>query len=58
MVSATVSKGLAEKAKKHNEKVGSVKTKRTSTRTLIAVFKRGVGAYNTNPSSVSRQSRR
>lgn len=52
MVSATVRKGLAEKAKKHNEKVGSAKTKRTSTRTLIAVFRRGVGAYNTNPSSV------
>lgn len=51
-VSASVRKGLAEKAKKHNEKVGTAKTKRTSTRTLIAVFKRGVGAYNTNPSSV------
>ena len=37
-VSASVKKGLAEKAKKHNEKVGNAKTKRTSTRTLIAVF--------------------
>ena len=51
-VSASVRKGLAEKAKKHNEKVGTAKTKRTSTRTLTAVFIRGVGAYNTNPSSV------
>jgi hypothetical protein len=51
-ISDSVRKGLSEKAKKHNEKVGTAKTKRTSTRTLIAVFKRGVGAYNTNPSSV------
>ena len=50
-VSATVKKALAEKAKKHNEKYDSA-TKKTSTRTLVAVFKRGVGAYNTNPSSV------
>ena len=50
-VSASVRKTLAEKAKKHNEKYDSP-TKRTSTRTLIAVFRRGVGAYQTNPQSV------
>ena len=43
---------LAKKAKDHNEKVGDVKSKRTSTRTLISVFNRGVGAYHTNPQSV------
>lgn len=50
-VSASVRKALAEKAKKHNEKHDAA-SKRTSTRTLVAVFKRGVGAYNTNPGSV------
>lgn len=50
-VSASVKKALAEKAKKHNEK-HTAASKRTSTRTLIAVFRRGVGAYNTNPQSV------
>lgn len=44
--------GLANKAKEHNEKVGDVKSKRTNTRTLVAVFRRGVGAYYTNPESV------
>ena len=51
-VSATVRKTLSEKAKEHNEKVGDAKTKRTTTRTLVAVFERGVGAYQTNPQSV------
>ena len=50
--SASVKKTLKEKAEKHNAKVGSVKSKRTSVRTLSAVFDRGVGAYNTNPGSV------
>jgi hypothetical protein len=50
-ISASVKKALAEKAKKHNEK-HTAASKRTSTRTLIAVFRRGVGAYNTNPQSV------
>lgn len=50
-VSESVKKSLAEKAKVHNEK-HTAASKRTSTRTLIAVFRRGVGAYNTNPQSV------
>ena len=50
--SASVKKTLKEKAEKHNAKVGNVKSKRTSVRTLSAVFDRGVGAYNTNPGSV------
>lgn len=51
-VSAAVRKGLKKKVEDHNEKVGNDKTKRTNLRTLIAVFRRGVGAYNTNPGSV------
>ena len=51
-VSAGVRKTLKKKAEDHNEKVGNAKTKRTTTRTLVAVFERGVGAYQTNPQSV------
>ena len=51
-VSAKVRKGLQNKVDKHNEKFGDNKTKRVTLRMLIAVFKRGVGAYNTNPQSV------
>ncbi len=51
-VSDAVFKGLQNKVKDHNEKVGDVKSKRTNVRTLIAVFKRGIGAYKTNPQSV------
>jgi len=51
-VSESVRSTLAEKAKEHNEKVKNAKTKKTTTRTLVAVFERGVGAYQTNPQSV------
>lgn len=51
-VSDKVRTALAKKAADHNEKVGDTASKRTSTRTLIAVFRRGVGAYKTNPGSV------
>ena len=51
-VSSAIQKGLEKKASDHNEKVGDTASKRTSTRTLVAVFKRGVGAYKTNPGSV------
>ena len=51
-VSGAVEKGLQRKADEHNEKVGDDKTKRTTLRTLIAVFERGIGAYETNPQSV------
>tara|TARA_Y100000592_G_scaffold97265_1_gene167647 strand:+ start:7554 stop:10175 length:2622 start_codon:yes stop_codon:yes gene_type:complete len=50
-VSAKVRKTLSEKAKKHNESV-TARTKKTTTRTLVAVFRRGVGAYQSNPQSV------
>ena len=51
-VSQSVRTGLENKVKEHNEKVGSTASKRTTLRTLIAVFERGVGAYRTNPESV------
>jgi len=51
-VSAAVRKGLAEKMKDHNEKHGDKKGKRVTQRMLEAVFRRGVGAYRTNPASV------
>ena len=50
-VSATVEKGLKKKVEKHNDSV-SKSWQKTNLRTLKAVFRRGVGAYNTNPSSV------
>ena len=51
-ITGSVKEALSTKAKEHNEKVGDVASKRTSTRTLEAVFRRGVGAYKTNPQSV------
>ena len=51
-ITGSVKEALKNKAKEHNEKVGDVASKRTSTRTLEAVFRRGVGAYKTNPQSV------
>lgn len=51
-ISEAVKKGLAEKVKDHNEKYGSQKGKKVTQRMLEAVFRRGVGAYNTNPESV------
>ena len=51
-VTAAVRAGLKKKVEEHNEEVGDDKTKRTTLRTLIAVFNRGIGAYNTNPESV------
>ena len=51
-VSPKIRTALATKAKDHNKSVGDDKSKKTSTRTLISVFNRGVGAYNTNPGSV------
>jgi len=45
-------KGLQNKVDEHNEEHGDKKGKRVTMRMLAAVFKRGVGAYKTNPSSV------
>ena len=51
-VSARVKKALQKKADDQNKKAGDDSRKKTNVRTLSAVFERGVGAYNTNPSSV------
>lgn len=51
-MSDKLEKALKKKADDHNEKVGNAKTKRTNVRTLYAVYKRGIGAYRTNPESV------
>ena len=51
-VSAAVEEGLRNKVEEHNEEVGNVASKRTTYRTLLAVFERGIGAYKTNPASV------
>ena len=53
-VSAKVKEGLKGKVKEHNDKHGDKKGKRVTQRMLEAVFKRGIGAYNTNPASVRR----
>jgi len=51
-LSGKVKEGLQKKVDDHNEKHGNSKTKRVTLRMLEAVFRRGVGAYRTNPSSV------
>jgi HK97 family phage portal protein len=51
-MSARLEKALKKKADDHNEKVNNAVSKRTNVRTLYAVYKRGIGAYRTNPSSV------
>ena len=54
-LSKAVQKGLQKKADDFNdemEKKNAADWRRTTARTLAAVFKRGVGAYKTNPSSV------
>jgi len=51
-ISAKMKKALEKKVKDHNEKHGDKKGKRVTLRMLSAVFRRGVGAYNTNPQSV------
>ena len=50
--SSKVMETLKDKASSHNNDVGDVSSKRTSARTLAAVFDRGIGAYRTNPGSV------
>ena len=53
-VSGKAKKTLEGKVKEHNDKHGSKKGKRVTLRMLSAVFRRGVGAYRTNPESVRR----
>ena len=53
-VSGKIKKTIANKVKEHNEKHGDKKGKRVTQGMLEAVFRRGVGAYRTNPESVRR----
>ncbi len=50
-ITGAVKEGLQKKVEDHNESVESA-TKKTNLRTLSTVFRRGVGAYKTNPGSV------
>ena len=43
---------LENKVEEHNEEHGSAKSKRVTLGMLAKVYKRGIGAYNTNPQSV------
>lgn len=51
-ISEKIKKALSEKVKEHNDEHGDKKGKRVTQRMLEAVFRRGVGAYHTNPESV------
>ena len=51
-VSGSTLKALKNKVKDHNDKHGDKKGKRVTTSMLARVFKRGIGAYRNNPSSV------
>ena len=51
-LSAKMKKAISNKVKEHNDKHGDKKGKRVTQRMLEAVFRRGVGAYRTNPESV------
>ena len=44
--------GLQNKVDEHNEEHGSAKSKRVTLSMLAAVYKRGIGAFKTNPGSV------
>ena len=51
-ITAAIKEGLRNKVKDHNDKHGDKPGKRVNLRMLSAVFRRGVGAYRTNPGSV------
>ena len=51
-LTAAIREGLRNKVKDHNDKYGDKPGKRVNLRMLGAVFRRGVGAYRTNPQSV------
>lgn len=51
-ISERIKKALEKKVSDHNDKHGEKKGKRVTVRMLSAVFRRGVGAYHTNPQSV------
>ncbi len=51
-VTDSAAKGIANKVEEHNEEHGDTPSKRVTVRMLTAVFRRGIGAYKTNPASV------
>lgn len=51
-ISAAVESGLRDKVSDHNDKYGDDPAKRATYGMLAESFRRGVGAYRTNPSSV------
>ena len=51
-LTARVREALKKKVEEHNEKYGDNPAKRVTLGMLGAVFRRGVGAYRTNPQSV------
>jgi HK97 family phage major capsid protein len=51
-ISEQTEKALKNKVKEHNEEVNNAASKRTTLGTLKKVYDRGIGAYNTSPSSV------
>lgn len=52
IVEKAVEDTLRDKVKEHNAEVGNAQGKKTTVATLLQVYRRGVGAYDTNPSSV------
>ena len=51
-ISDRLNAALEKKTNDHNEEVGDDDSKRTTVGTLYEVYKRGIGAYRTNPESV------
>ena len=57
-VTGSTLKALEDKVEEHNKKYGDKKGKRVTVGMLARVFKRGIGAYRTNPQSVRPSVRR
>jgi HK97 family phage major capsid protein len=51
-ISSKTEKALQNKVDEHNKEVNNAASKRTTLGTLKKVYDRGIGAYNTSPSSV------
>lgn len=51
-LTGAIKKTIAKKVSDHNDEHGDKRGKRVTQRMLEAVFRRGVGAYRTNPESV------
>jgi len=51
-INDAAAEGIANKVEEHNAEHGDTASKRVTVRMLSAVFRRGIGAYKTNPASV------